>query len=271
MGKEVHQMLEAITGSFSKTKQEITETVDLKKYPLVSEPALVHPSNSSTMKIRENGMIDIFVGTDNGIRIDPNERNISLLSNKHREKNTYHWSDTIRNRTENVGGDYVQNVKNDMSQNIKGNWTVHSAEAINLVSDGDIYMEARNSITMKSPEINLDATLPKDELDKVRPVLGLMFEEDSPYGQAPPFGYQYPHGAYTKEKKPYYRREEFDDMHTDKYETEPSFRGLDKIRKDLNEEYMGPILRKKYKESRINITANKHVAIKGELIDLNEG
>lgn len=49
--------------------------------PAVEEPALTHPFNTSTVKIRNNGMIDCFVGTDQGIRIDPHTKTINEIAN----------------------------------------------------------------------------------------------------------------------------------------------------------------------------------------------
>lgn len=49
--------------------------------PAVEEPALTHPFNTSTVKIRNNGMIDCFVGTDQGIRIDPYSKTINMITN----------------------------------------------------------------------------------------------------------------------------------------------------------------------------------------------
>lgn len=47
--------------------------------PRLEEPAIVHPFNTSILKIRNNGMIDMFVGTDQGIRIDPYSKTINEI------------------------------------------------------------------------------------------------------------------------------------------------------------------------------------------------
>lgn len=51
------------------------------KIPAVEEPAVSHPFNTSTIKIRNNGMIDMFVGTDQGTRIDPYTKTINHIAN----------------------------------------------------------------------------------------------------------------------------------------------------------------------------------------------
>jgi hypothetical protein len=136
MGLEFSQQLDAISESFSKTRSEAMNNVDLQKYPLTSEPALIHPDNSSVIKIRETGTIDIFVGTDNGIRINPNDKSITFLANTYGAKSM--------NRKE--------IVMRDSSQSIGGNWTVNVSGNINLSADGSISIKARKDIDIVSTE-----------------------------------------------------------------------------------------------------------------------
>lgn len=49
--------------------------------PALEEPAVIHPFNTSSVKIRNNGMIDMFVGTDQGIRVDPQSKTINMITN----------------------------------------------------------------------------------------------------------------------------------------------------------------------------------------------
>lgn len=135
MGQELYNRLEAITGGFSKTRKEVSDNVDLKKYPLVTEPALVHPLNSSIVKIRENGAIDVFVGTDNGIRIDPNQRSISMLSNTYGQKSTYHKQSVSRDAIQEVGGNWKLNVK--------GNVEIAAKGKVNLTAGKGVHIEGR--------------------------------------------------------------------------------------------------------------------------------
>lgn len=53
--------------------------------PAVEEPAVTHPFNTSTVKIRNNGMVDIFVGTDQGIRVDPHSKTVNIIANGQKE------------------------------------------------------------------------------------------------------------------------------------------------------------------------------------------
>lgn len=51
-------------------------------YYRTAEVGFTHPLNSSTMKIRDNGVIESFASTNCGIRIDPNSHSLNLISSK---------------------------------------------------------------------------------------------------------------------------------------------------------------------------------------------
>lgn len=53
--------------------------------PQVEEPAVTHPFTTSTVKVRNNGMIDAFVGTDQGIRIDPYTKTVNIIADGQKE------------------------------------------------------------------------------------------------------------------------------------------------------------------------------------------
>lgn len=46
---------------------------------------MVHPYTHSIVKLRDNGAIDIFVGTHQGIRIDPNTQTVNICANTLKE------------------------------------------------------------------------------------------------------------------------------------------------------------------------------------------
>lgn len=162
MGKELQLQLEGVAEGFSKTRREIVESVDLKKYPLNAEPALVHPSNSSVVKIRDNGMIDLFVGTDNGIRIDPKHRSISLLANTYGEKSTTHNQTVTRNMNASIGGNWTVKVKGNLTFTTEGSMNFTAQKDISLLSKkgsislrtedtyGNIDIHARNHVNTAS-------------------------------------------------------------------------------------------------------------------------
>lgn len=45
----------------------------------------MHPFTHSIVKLRDNGAIDIFVGTHQGIRIDPNTQTVNICTNTLKE------------------------------------------------------------------------------------------------------------------------------------------------------------------------------------------
>jgi hypothetical protein len=58
--------------------------------PELEEPALTHPFTSSTVKLRNNGMIDIFVQGDQGIRVDPITRTVNIIADGLKEHLNYY-------------------------------------------------------------------------------------------------------------------------------------------------------------------------------------
>ena len=59
------------------------------------EVGIYNPYNSSIVKIRNDGLIDIFVDNNQGIRIDPNTLSINFFTNneKHHIINMFEWID----------------------------------------------------------------------------------------------------------------------------------------------------------------------------------
>lgn len=57
------------------------EAVDETLRPTHSEPTISHPYYRSTIKLRDNGAIDIFAETNQGIRVDPGTQTINIITN----------------------------------------------------------------------------------------------------------------------------------------------------------------------------------------------
>ena len=98
-----------------------------------AECGLVHPLKSSMVKLRDNGCIDIFVGTDNGIRIDPENKSINIIGSALKEHiGTLHsW------------------ISESAVIEVTGPWTLKAI---------DINVEASKSINLKGLDINLAAS-----------------------------------------------------------------------------------------------------------------
>lgn len=109
-------------------------------YPSVNEPALVHPWNNSVVKVRDNGNIDVFAGSDNGIRINPTTKTIDVFA-----------------ETEKTHVNFIRAyVKRDETREIEGNWKILCSTAevqakkdIVLKAGGDIQLEAGGTISQK--------------------------------------------------------------------------------------------------------------------------
>jgi hypothetical protein len=69
-------------------KEPIQDPVDINKesefipYFDTAEPGMIHPKNNSTMKIKDDGSIDLFSFMNEGIRINPVNRIITVISEK---------------------------------------------------------------------------------------------------------------------------------------------------------------------------------------------
>lgn len=101
-------LLSTVTGNCEKPKAKLTSVIDKsndniqKHYGFMSfdlrdkisdfrqnigyysndEVGMSHPTNSSTVKIRDNGAVDIFTSTNHGVRVDPSTSTITINSNK---------------------------------------------------------------------------------------------------------------------------------------------------------------------------------------------
>lgn len=138
----------------------LKQSIEGSQYPSGSEPSLIHPFNTSTVKIRDNGCIDIFVDTNTGIRLDPNLMNISIVTEGMRShlgylkewiqltKETYIGGNSIKvvggNIYIEVGGNATAIVKGNLTANIGGNVKIDNGGTVQWNSDGDMYFSAPN-------------------------------------------------------------------------------------------------------------------------------
>jgi len=131
-------------------------------FPSVNEPALVHPWTHAIVKLRDNGMIDIFADGDQGIRIDPKSKTINLLT------------DTEKHHVKAIKA-FVQR---DADWHISRNWTIEATNVnintksnVNINANGDVIVQAKNTITLKSgKELTIDSphvTIKTDRIDVI--------------------------------------------------------------------------------------------------------
>lgn len=98
-----------------------------------NEIGLYDPHTLSLIKIRRNGGIDIFAGTNQGIRLDPNQEKISMLTN------------TLLANTEKL-----ELYAHDQI-------TAEAVKQILLRSLGDVTIEAKGKIHLKAKHIVLES------------------------------------------------------------------------------------------------------------------
>ena len=127
----------------------VAEKLDAVPYPGFSEPAIIHPIHKSVVKLRENGMIDVFVDKNTGIRIDPETASINFFADTGTEM--YDYLKTY--------------VSKDQTTNVKRAWTVDVGTRFNLKAGRTISMSAPNielsgqsNINFSSPRINFSST-----------------------------------------------------------------------------------------------------------------
>lgn len=116
----------------------LTSATSTAAYYNAEEPGITHPLNSSTIKVRNNGMIDVFVATNQGIRIDPVTKSINFIGNSEK----HHISNLSMFIDEKIDITAKNNISiaTDKAMTIStlGEWTINSKANINIKSEGNI-------------------------------------------------------------------------------------------------------------------------------------
>lgn len=132
-------MLANIENISGQTVGDVNDQLKDIPYPKAEEPAMVHPLTSAIVKLRNNGMIDIFVTDDNGIRIDPSTKTINLLANGIKEQASYHMA-------------WLDNYK----AWVNNNWSIEVSGSVQIKAQGEISMESGSHITLTAPQIDIN-------------------------------------------------------------------------------------------------------------------
>lgn len=127
--------LSDLQSAYETSGNDFKAEAEKAKLPKVAEVALIHPTNSSIVKIRDNGMIDVFVSGNNGIRIDPETKTINLMGNCIKEQggSKLAWLDSYQAW---VKGDWKLEVDGDVSISSKGTMTLKSETGIVMEAPG---------------------------------------------------------------------------------------------------------------------------------------
>lgn len=94
-----------------------------------AEVGFTHPLNRSTMKVRDNGVIDIFTSTNYGIRINPNDGSVTMISNNQSQhaSSLSQYVDSSFNVQ--VGGAYTQSAS---AYNVSASSGTFSLSVLNM-------------------------------------------------------------------------------------------------------------------------------------------
>lgn len=131
MNPAIHERLLKAQDKYRRTVEKTRGSVDKKRFPQSYEPALIHPHNSSIVKIREEGIIDVFVGTDNGIRIDPKNKSINFFSDAFRQRSM--------NEDKHIFRDAKHLIDNNWSIQVKGNTLIDVGNDFEVKSERIIF------------------------------------------------------------------------------------------------------------------------------------
>jgi len=137
----------------------LEKKADEVRFPTSFEPSLSHPYHHSIVKLRDNGIIDIFVGDHQGFRIDPNTETIDTCTN-----NLLQHLGCLRSwisrdaKVEIAGGYHLVNhaaitvdCKGGITVNTNGNITVNASGSVTVNAGGEIKLASKKHIQFSAP------------------------------------------------------------------------------------------------------------------------
>ena len=157
--------------------------------PEVEEPAVMHPFNTSSVKIRNNGMIDAFVATDQGFRIDPSSKTMNIIVNGLKEHLGYFrgWIDVDaewyanshflfksvdssfnvdaktdinqkcgKNKNTEVGLNHKEDIGNNQNITVGNNQTIKVGGDLDITVAGKVNIKAGSTVTINGSKIYLN-------------------------------------------------------------------------------------------------------------------
>lgn len=137
----------------TKSVEDVVNKTRNVQYPQVAEPAMQHPLNTSTIKIRDNGMIDFFVDKDHGMRLDPNTYTWNLIINGEKHHADYIRGWVTQTVQWDVGRSWIMNLGTDLIIKAGGNMTFSATGNINFDVGGNISSNAGNTISSNAGSI----------------------------------------------------------------------------------------------------------------------
>lgn len=138
-----------IYNSGSSPIKQINKKIEMVDKFSEAEVGLIHPFNNSLIHIRDNGIIDLFAETNNGIRIDPIEQSTNEFANLIRKKANNLIAHIYNNATYNVANKFEINSDNEI--------VINGKNKITLNSDGTLDINVANGITINGDNFKINS------------------------------------------------------------------------------------------------------------------
>jgi hypothetical protein len=146
MGAQLLKSIASAKSGYQKPKTDVQEQRQEAKYPRTAEPALIHPMNTSVIKVRDDGMIDLFVGTDNGIRIDPVTKSINIIGNSFQQYVDNINSQVVKSVVQKVGKDWTVETKGNVNIKAKGKVLVNTESSAEVTAKGKATVTSESDV-----------------------------------------------------------------------------------------------------------------------------
>jgi len=144
----------------------LNDSIEGVPHHTASEAGLIHPFNTSSIKIKDTGMIDIYVATNQGIRVDPKTRSIVIMTDTTKIR-TFDYRSWVGNHAVTrvrknheiyAGSQIIMDSDKDQIQTIGKNWTVKVVGNANLDIQGDMNIGIGKNFNVKAGgHMNFDA------------------------------------------------------------------------------------------------------------------
>lgn len=158
MAEQINQDRES--DPISKIRKEVGDG----SKPRLEEPALVHPFNTSVIKIRNNGMIDMWAGTDQGMRLDPETRTINVITDGFKHHVNYERAWIVEDLKywakkgflfESEAGDMTFKCINYTAE-MKGKTRVSSIGDIDMDTKGNMTITCKGNLTITAKRVDIN-------------------------------------------------------------------------------------------------------------------
>lgn len=127
---------QALTGTVDPMRDINLKVAEKVQYQ-GNEQGIYHPLFHQVVKLRSNGMIDIFANKDTGIRVDPSTQSINHFANDYKLH--------IHNQTSWITGYQKEHVHGDSLKKVHGNYWRHAYGDIGFVAEKNLREEVKGS------------------------------------------------------------------------------------------------------------------------------